>query len=175
MMRCEDNLLLEQSRMIKQKAKTLLDKLELKRVLERYGEVEIIGSYALDVMWDRDIDIIVRCEESFESAKSALVDLITSRLVQKYEFGDFEKFPREKRPKAHIVNLQTQFEGEKWEIEIWFFSIELFEEQKAKCKGLKERLKPFKLDILKQKQERVHQGATKHEKSSMEIYEDVMR
>jgi len=175
MMRCEDNVLLEQSRRIKQKAKTLLDKLELKRVFERYGEVEIIGSYALDVMWDRDIDIIVRCEESFESAKSALVDLIASRLVQKYEFGDFEKFPREKRPKAHIVNLQTEFEGEKWEIEIWFFPTELFDEQKAKCKGLKERLKPFKLDILKQKQERVRQGATKHQKSSMEIYEDAMR
>ncbi|MCX5774439.1 MAG: hypothetical protein NTX05_07530 [Fusobacteria bacterium] len=70
------------------------------------------------MMWDREIDIIVKCVRSFESAKSALADLIESRVVQKYEFGDFEKFPREKRPKAHIVTLLTEFEGEKWEIEI---------------------------------------------------------
>jgi len=170
---CEE--IIDKSETIKKQGEHVLETLSLVTKLSKWGEITIIGSFALDVMWDRDIDIIVGCENGFESSKGFLFECIEQRLVQKVEFGDFEKFPRVNRPKTHIVNLKTEFQEEKWEIEVWFLPLALYYQQKQANETLRENLKNHKVEILIQKELRTLEGKTKYQKSSMEIYEEVMR
>ena len=112
--------ILETSKHIKEIASKLLEEKNIMEILSQVGKPEIIGSYALDLMFDEDIDIVVETDNPKKSAKEALNYFIDNETTQKYEFGDFVKFPRENRPQGYIVNIKTIYENTKWEVEIWF-------------------------------------------------------
>ncbi|MEI6118325.1 MAG: hypothetical protein WCP92_03635 [bacterium] len=89
---------LEKSKQTKIIASKLLDENNILKTLSQVGTPLIIGSYALDIMVDPDIDIVVQTDFPKQKAKEALNIFIEKETVQKYEFGDFVKFPRKNRP-----------------------------------------------------------------------------
>jgi len=151
----------------------LLNKTDLINILSKFGNVIIGGSFKYNIMWGADIDIIVICQNTRKSSLEALNKVIKSKLAQKYEYGDFVTFKRDKRPESYILNLILPFNDRKWEIEIWFFKEEP-NEQKEIDDLMKNKLtEKNKLEILKMKEERENNGLSKHSLSSVEIYKKV--
>lgn len=104
----------------------------------------------------------------------ALNQVIEAKLAQKYEYGDFVTFKREKRPESYILNLILPFSNRKWEVEIWFFK-EIPADQNEINSLMKSKLnEKKKLVILKMKEKRERIGLTKHSLSSVDIYKKVL-
>ncbi|HTK03193.1 MAG TPA: hypothetical protein VL401_00285 [Alphaproteobacteria bacterium] len=159
--------------MIKAIADKILKDTNLVSTLSKYGEVEITGSYKYDLMVAPDIDIIVTTSDPKESSFAALKDLINQRLFQKYQYGDFVKFPKKNRPNGYIVVLILEIEDIKWEIEIWFLT-----EKSEKAKEIDYLMENLNEDsrktILKMKEDKETRGINKKDISSTEIYEAVL-
>jgi hypothetical protein len=166
--------LLTYSKQVKSVADQILNETKLLDILSSFGQVEMRGSYDFDLMYGPDIDIAVISDNPRETSVKTLQKLIDLRLFQKYEYGDFEKFKREKRPESFIIVLEVEHEQVKWEIEIWFLE-ELDKEEVEFQNKLKGILTPeIKLEILKQKDEREKGGLDKHKLSSFEIYQSFL-
>lgn len=170
----EDKDLLEYSKKTKSDATSLLNQTNLISILESFGEVVIGGSFKYNLMWGADIDIMVICPNPRKSSVEALNKVIESKLAQKYEYGDFVTFKRDKRPESYILNLIIPYNDRKWEIEIWFFN-EIPSTQKEIDDLMTSKLnEENRLTILKMKEERERVGITKHSLSSVEIYMKVL-
>ena len=69
--------------------------------------------------------------------------------------------------------MRIEYEHTKWEIEIWFLEdISIYKEQLHTYTT--QINKENKLKILHAKQERNTLGQTKHERSSIEIYDELL-
>jgi len=154
-------------------AKTILDKNKIINLLSQLGDVRIGGSYYTDLMYGPDIDITVATDHPRESAVKFLNQIIDKRSFQKYQYGDFENFPREKRPKAHIVVLILPFNNRQWEIEIWFAK-EHFQDQIKLEEKLKQLSPNTKTKIIRLKAKRQKLGIDKHSLSSFDIYKNFV-
>jgi len=153
-------------------AKKLLDSTKIIELLSRFGEVRVVGSYAFDLMTEPDIDLVVITDTPKESSEEALAYISKLHLFQKLEYGDFQKFPREKRPPFYILNMRTSHDDESWEIEAWFVpdardKLQFVEMMKNISSSQKQR-------ILDLKRERKNAGIDKKRLSSYEIYRQVL-
>jgi len=170
----ENQKLLEYSQEQKKQARQLLKKGNVINLLSKYGEVEITGSYKYDLMYGPDIDIEVITDDPRKVSFKVLQEFIKARDFQKYEYGDFAKHPRDKRPESFIIVLIQEVDGVKWEIEIWFFKQK--DEDKER---LEEKLinltEEQKIKILDLKHQREQGDFPKHSISSYEIYEIVLK
>ena len=166
--------ILEFSKKTKSDAVALLSRTNLISILEKYGDVIVGGSFNYDLMWGPDIDIMVICQNTRKSSLEALNQVIEAKLAQKYEYGDFVTFKREKRPESYILDLILPYGDRKWEVEIWFFE-EIPTNQKEIDILLKLKLnEKNKIVILKMKEKRERIGLTKHSLSSVDIYKKVL-
>lgn len=164
----------EYSEKIKKAAERLLENTNLVKVLSEFGEVEIGGSFKYDLMWGPDIDLVLICDNPREASRKVLEKIVDLRLFQKFEYGDFVKFKRENRPESYIVNMRQTFEGQKWEVEAWFFE-KYPKSQEEMDKLIKEKLnRENKEIILEIKRKREEEGVDKHKINSAEIYRKVL-
>ncbi len=108
------------SQQVYEDAKSLLENTEIIDLFNNLGTVHIVGSYAANLMWGPDIDIVVITDTPQESAIKAINILARKEKFQKLEFGDFKNYPKKNRPESFIVNVRKEWKGEKWEIETWF-------------------------------------------------------
>ena len=165
---------LEFSKKTKADAVGLLDHTNLISILKKHGDVIIGGSFKYDLMWGPDIDIVVICKKTREASLQALNEVVEAKLAQKYEYGDFVTFKREKRPQSYILNLRLPYCDRKWEVEIWFFE-EIPTDQKETGLLIESKLnEKNKLEILRMKEEREREGITKHSLSSVDIYKKIL-
>ena len=160
------------SQQVYQDAKSLLENTEIIDLFNDLGTVHIVGSYAANLMWDPDIDIVVVTDNPQESAIKAINGLARKEKFEKLEFGDFKNHPKKNRPESFIVNARKEWKGEKWEIETWFVTelgdnLEVIE----KLKNLNNKDKEA---IIEKKKQRSLSGNTKHELSSWKIYQDFI-
>lgn len=161
------------SKKIKAQADALLKQTDLITMLSAFGTPHIIGSYAMDLMYNPDLDIIVTSEHPRTSSVAALDTIVKKQLVQKLEYGDFITFKRDKRPEGCIIVLKTEIEGTKWEIEIWFLTSaakgEKYIEHINSMATTQMRDKILELKYL------VNEGnISKHSIASADIYEGVV-
>jgi hypothetical protein len=164
----------EYSQKIKSTAQKLLDETNLIQILSKYGQVMIGGSFKYDLMWGPDIDIVVLCDDTRKASLSALEELLDLRLFQKYEYGDFVKFSRDGRPRSYIMPLILPFDGQKWEVEVWFFEdypSSQLEIDNLVTDNITDDLKRIILSMKKQREELCE---TKHKISSTDIYKKVL-
>lgn len=125
-------------------------------------------------MWGPDIDVVVICKNPREASVKAINKIIDLRLFQKFEYGDFVKFIREHRPESYIVNGLLPFNGQKWEVETWFFD-KYPDNLKEIDELIDDKLnEDNKKIILEMKKKRDEDGETKYGLSSTEIYKKVL-
>lgn len=161
------------SKETKEQADELLQTTKLLSILEKFGNVHVIGSYPLDIMYGPDIDIIVETKNPRKGSIDALQEIVNKELFRKIEHGDFVKFPMEKRPKGYILVLKAVVDGVKWEIEVWF--LEDVSKQLNYNKHLKSKLtEQNRINILEAKHLRETSDTSKHALSSYEIYEQTL-
>lgn len=168
-----DEELLQLSRQTRVAADDFLVETSVMKVLSKVGLPMLIGSYTLDLMIDADIDIVVETKSLKGSAVKALDEFVELEVVQKYELGDFIKFPRIGRPKGYILNLKSEYAQANWEIEIWFLKDKSFYERQL-LRYKSQLTFQSRIEILRKKYERRRAGISKHELSSKEIYDGVL-
>jgi hypothetical protein len=154
-------------------AETILDKTKIIDLLSQFGDVRVGGSYYAGLMYSPDIDITVATKNPRESAITFLNRIISKRSFQKYQYGDFENFPLENRPRAQIAVLILPFNKRRWEIEIWFTK-EHFKDQLEFEEKLKNLPDEIKAEIITLKAKREESGLDKHSLSSFDIYKDFI-
>lgn len=162
------------SQKIKSTADEILHKTDLKKVLEKFGQVFLTGSYKYDLMWDPDIDVSVVTDNPREASRLALQKLIDLQLFQKYQYGDFVNFRMDNRPNSYIINLKLPYANQRWEIEIWFFNNNSKNQHKTD-ELIKTKINDKnKLTILEAKKNRSENKISKHQLSSHKIYQNIL-
>ncbi|HCQ31219.1 TPA: hypothetical protein DIU27_02465 [Candidatus Collierbacteria bacterium] len=169
-----DAEMLKYSENQKQIANNILADSGLIPLLSKYGKCSVIGGLNLNVMFGPDIDIVVETKNPRDASVRAIMELIEKRDFQKYQYGDFVKYPKKNRLKGFIVVLISEVDGVKWETEIWF--VEKYPQDKIdRDLRFKESLTPEnRLTILRLKQAREMQGDDKNRVSSTDIYRAVL-
>lgn len=69
----------QQSKQIREEANRLLESTKLEALLSQFGEVELGGSYAYDLMVDRDLDFGVAVESITPEIRSKIASLFASQ------------------------------------------------------------------------------------------------
>lgn len=170
----ETDELLNYSKKIRLDAKDILEQTKVLEVLNKYGKTKIIGSYIFDLMYDKDLDIVVEAKDIAKSSKKALIEFIESENFSKVEYGNFIKFPRKNRPSGFIINLKIPYEDSLWEIEIWFLeNISEYDKQITCICNLLDDIK--RTEILVKKQERFIENIDKKNCSSYDIYKKILK
>ncbi len=143
-------------------------------LLSKYGKCSIIGSLSLNLMYGPDIDIVVETGDPRHASVNVMKMLIEERQFQKYQYGDFVKFPRMGRLKGFIVVLISEINGVKWETEIWFVDKYPQDKTERDLRYAKSLTPESKLAILRLKQIREMEGDDKNRVSSTDIYKAVL-
>ncbi|MEI6352408.1 MAG: hypothetical protein WCO35_00510 [Candidatus Nomurabacteria bacterium] len=150
---------LEKSQIIKKEAKTILDSTNIVDFLNKFGEVNLIGSYAYDVMMSKDIDfhIIVK-EFDMNIIKTSINYFLDSGLFEYIEFHDKHNFNEDaatrytskKALDSFYLGLKMTFNESLWQIGINFIiksqesSNEIIELMKNSSDEEKEKILEFK-------------------------------
>jgi len=159
----------EYSNEIKREADEILKDTGIFDTLSMFGTPHIIGSYAMNLMYNPDIDIVVEAKDLHGASMKALQTLVSGGCFEKIEYGDFVKFPRTHRPSGYILVLKTTRKDIKWEIEVWF----LIESTRERCdvSHVCALLTPeLRRTVLEFKQKMQERNISKHEISSEDIY-----
>ena len=160
--------ILFKSSQIKREASEILEIYKITENLKEF-ELEIIGSYKLDLMYDRDIDIVVKSNNVEVDSYKSLKKFIKSKQFMKVQYGDFINFPRNNRPKGYIINLFLEYKEKPWEVEIWFLG-NINSSLKEMIQIENKLNQENKLNILKEKEKREKFNVSKKELSSYKIY-----
>ena len=161
------------SQKTKKEADELLKYGNVTGILSRYGKLVVTGSYKYDLMYGPDIDMIVLTDNPKENSYQAFLEFINQRKFQKYQLGDFIKFPSKGRPKAIIIVLVHEYKGRRWEIEIWFKK-SLSENDTCFEKLISSATEKHRKIILELKQQRDISGISKYKLDSAKIYKGVL-
>ncbi|MDQ2973434.1 MAG: hypothetical protein M3Q79_03050 [bacterium] len=109
---------------IKQEAEELLKATYLQKLLEEYGEVNLGGSFAYNLMVDRDLDFGVAVKEITPEIRAKIASTFTS---QSWAYGinmtdrvNFEPLSNLGAPRGLYLGLTIPFPKERWNIDVWF-------------------------------------------------------
>jgi hypothetical protein len=113
---------------IKQQANKVLDSIQIIPLLAAFGEVQIVGSYALDVMVALDIDIHVVTEEYTKTEFIKNIhefienhdNIAKSFISHKRGFEEFAT-NLDVLPLGTYVGINVVYEGKFWKFDIWYY------------------------------------------------------
>ncbi|MFA6294895.1 MAG: hypothetical protein WC666_00535 [Candidatus Paceibacterota bacterium] len=120
------SLLTEQSNEFKKLADELLVSSKLPQVLEKYGQIRFVGSYAAGIMMHGDIDIHILRDKDFSKQETLDMfnEIVASTKFNSYYIGDWnESNLHPEFPYGYYIGLKTRVGDIKWKIDIWFLSI----------------------------------------------------
>lgn len=120
------SLLTEQSNKFKKLADELLASSKLPKILEKYGQVRFVGSYAAELMMHGDIDIHIIRDKEFTKQETLDIfnDIVASTRFNSYYMGDWNNSNiHPEFPFGYYIGLKTLVGDIKWKMDIWFVSI----------------------------------------------------
>lgn len=120
------SLLTEQSDKFKKLADELLASSKLLQILEKFGQIRIVGSYAAGLMMHGDIDIHILRDKEFSKQETLDMfnEIVASTKFNSYYIGDWnDSNVHPEFPYGYYIGLKTRIGDIKWKIDIWFLSI----------------------------------------------------
>lgn len=164
----------EQSRNIKEEADSILLGTGLQQVLERYGTVKYVGSYELDLMMKKDIDIsLINPELCLEDFHKLGMDVANLLHPHSMHYRNTRVKPVKYRPPDA---LYWGFAFGEWNIDLWLVSEEYYLESVAYMNGIQSLLtQQNRMQILEIKSRGIANGAYLKAFGSREIYRAVLQ
>lgn len=112
--------LLTTSENYKRDATALLEKTALIRLLRKYGRVQLIGGYALDLLVSPDIDITVVDSRMTRAKALRLFDAIVKQgRFEGHMFNDNVKRRDARFPRGYYIGLKRPYADKRWKIDVW--------------------------------------------------------
>lgn len=164
---------LKQSRLIKNEANNLIENFNLVSIISQYGDLYYTGSYELDLMYKKDIDIsIVNNNISVEEFSQLGKDLIDKLNTPSVYYRNTRITPVEKRPENALYwGVKT---GEWW-IDIWAMSEKVYERSDKYIKEIKGKLTTENRQIVLEIKAKLLKNKTYGVKfGSRELYDAVL-
>ena len=130
-------------------ADKILQELDLINFLKKYGKVNIVGSYALNLMTWEDIDIVVisqTSEISYKDFLDTVIYLFPKENIYSLDIQDFRKSIYPERPQGIYCGIKYLMKPDIfWKIDIWFFlsenkAVENVEKIKSKLNDQNRRI-----------------------------------
>lgn len=113
----------------------------LLRILEGYGKVSVSGSYFLDLMTWRDLDIYITSDDINEESFFALGKDISLCLKPSKMSYRNELIGRTSHlPKGYYWGCYTNINANAWKVDVWSISQEEFDEKEKAIHDLKSQL-----------------------------------
>lgn len=167
------NDILEKSKQTKAEADFLLDKYRLVKILRQFGKVRFTGSYELDLMLKKDIDISLINDnltvEKFTELGKTLIDKLETPSVY---YRNTRINSVENRPENSLYwGIKT---GD-WFIDIWAMSNKVYQRAEKYIDQIKSKLNDRnKKTILSLKNEFLDNNTYGKQFSSRELYDAVL-
>ena len=164
---------LKQSRLIKKEANNLIEKFNLAYIISQYGHLHYTGSYELDLMYKKDIDISLvnnnLAVEEFSQLGKVLIDKLNTPSVY---YRNTRITPVEKRPENALYwGVKT---GEWW-IDIWAMNESVYKRAESYIAEIKSKLNPQnRITILQLKNELLSLNTYGNKFGSRELYDAVL-
>ncbi len=112
------------SKVVKAEADKLLSETELPELLGGFGKVSLGGSYAYDLMVDKDLDFGVLVDSMTPELRSEIVSTFAKQpwaySVNMTDRINFEPLSNLSAPRGLFVGLTIPFPKERWNVDIWF-------------------------------------------------------
>ena len=166
----------EQDRQLRAEADQLLNN-RLLKILGRFGQVHITGSYALKLMTWRDLDIYVENEnisvEDFFELGKQLASNLTPR---KMSFKNTRTFIQENEPIGLYWGLRVgDLQETIWKIDIWAFDCATCLEKIDVCNKIGDLLTPESRNYILSLKDQLHTHPDYRDTiTSMDIYDSVL-
>ena len=173
-----DKDIVEHARLLRNEASNLLNDEGLLALFQAYGETRVIGSYTLDTMTWRDIDISIKLPD----AKDVLLFFkIGEKIAKKYQITKMSfsnHFIRNFPGIDHGLywGIQLLLEEQQWKIDLWGYGETEFEKHMAEFDELHEKLKKADRNAIL----RIKQVISQHPNyrgdvyNSMRVYQAVI-
>lgn len=168
----------QHSQKIKEEAERLLSETKLHELLGQFGKVDLGGSYAYDLMVDRDLDFGVAVQSITPEIRSKIASLFASQpwaySVNMTDRVNFEPLSNLGAPRGLFLGLTIPFPKERWNIDIWFIvaeelpTDELADLIAKATQEQKDTILQIKYELLKNDQK--EKGIT-----SAEVYKAVLK
>jgi hypothetical protein len=123
---------LEKSKLLKSQADQLMSELGIIEKLKTLGQLNFVGSYALDVMLKVDIDIHIIPEKmepeklmNFLFTLQTEHNLYAGGFINTVDYEDFrlQNLPADyKWPRGFYLSIRPVFEGIEWNFDIWYYN-----------------------------------------------------
>lgn len=173
----EPNVVTAYAQKLKDEADNLLQETKLKELLSEFGDTELGGSYAYDLLVDRDLDFGVVVKKMTPEIRSDIVSLFAKQnwaySVNMTDRINFEPLSNLQAPRGLYVGLTIPFPTERWNIDIWFMiTDELPKDQLAE--RILQATAEQKAIILTIKYELMKMGRKHKGITSAEVYEAVL-
>ena len=163
---------------MKEEANQVLHENKVLQILEKYGKPHISGSYALDLMTWRDLDIYLQMDCLDEQSFFDLgAELCKTLYPVRMQFRDERLAKTYGLPDGFYwgIYLGNEREGA-WKIDVWAVSAQECERLLAYCNGIKSQLDDSKSSaILSIKSQCWQDPEYRRIYSSTDIYEAVLR
>ena len=171
------NNLLEQQDNLQKEANLLIEKLELKSILNNIGIMSVVGSLELGLMTWRDIDIEVFVETLDRNSISEVVKQLLNKTVNRIDFTFIDN-KNEYLPAMPLgLYLGIKYKITKdivWKIDTWFVSGTHSEGFKQIAELKSKLTDEFKLIILNIKNQIADNPKYKKEVMRVDIYDAVL-
>ena len=171
-----DNLI-KYNESVKNECNKLLSDYKLMDILKEYGDVTLTGSYELDLMVWRDLDLYIDVDKVNLENIYNLVNTINNTF--KPVWGEYKDTRNDNSgcPKGFFVGFETYLiSDELWNIDIWFASKDYIKKSKEYIKNIKEIIDDNnKQIILKIKSDLCKNPSYGSEFFSIVIYDGVLK
>jgi hypothetical protein len=167
------NNLYNQSQDIKKEAEELLKNNSISKILSKYGEIKFTGSYELDLMFKKDIDISLINNKltvpEFTQLGKELIDQLKTPSVY---YRNTRINPIEKRPEN---SLYWGVQIDEWFLDIWAMSKNVYLKSEYYINEIKAKLNQENRNIiLSLKYEYLKSKRYSKQFGSRELYEAVL-
>lgn len=109
---------------LQEEGKELLEKIDLEKILGKYGQVFQVGSFVYGTMVDEDIDITVWCPgDNFDSVdlrQKVAADLLLIPELDGMDMCDREKYPSKNNSVGVWFGPRIWHNNKRWNFDIWF-------------------------------------------------------
>ena len=169
--------LLNTDRKLRAEADALLESRGLRGLLEQYAPIHVVGSYALELMVWRDLDVLmdapgITVEEFFDLGKSITAALRPWKMFFTNN-RDHEGAPD---PRGLYWGIRLgDIKMGAWKIDLWAFEPEDARQKILECEHLKARLtQQSRLTILRLKSQLWRDARYRDQVTSQDIYDAVL-
>jgi hypothetical protein len=172
----DDNKLIKHSALLHKEADTVIVKVDFVKLFSQLGTISFVGSYVLDLMYRRDIDVFVQSTVCTRSRADLITnELVKSNLLQTIGYADWTEQKAPNGLYGFYWQLIYYLKGHKWKFDVWYTN-EVVRTIPI-CNEIKERLTQVsdaKLKILRLK-DKFYDGETYRDgMSGFKIYESVI-